>query len=146
MVARGLSVEVINANPQENEPYPEGLPDIEAQKKDILKTSESYTSVLNNLQIAPDFLLVIEPPVSDGIENPVLYGNAHYSLLVYDANTSWSKSDDYLMTKIRNVLGTNVSAVLTKAIPDNLEELYGEIPKKRSFIRRFLKKMIMRMV
>lgn len=146
LVARGFSVDVINANPQEKDQYPEGLPDIDAQQKEILKISESYALVLKDLQKTPDFLLIIEPPVSDGIDNPVLYGNANYSLLVYDANSSWSKSDDYLMTKIQNVLGTNVSAVLTKALPDNLEELYGEIPKQRSFIRKFLKKLIIRMV
>jgi hypothetical protein len=51
-----------------------------------------------------------------------------------------------MLEKLNKLINTNVFAVLTRAIPDNLEEMYGEIPKKRSFFRVFIKKLLRRII
>ncbi len=111
----------------------------------------NYDECLAQLSTVPDFLISIFPALSDGITNPVLLGKADIVLLIYSANTSWSDADAFILEKVKAQVAANVETsvlygVLTNTLPDNLEEIYGEIPKKRSPIRKLMKKVLSRMV
>ncbi len=108
---------------------------------------ENYTSFISDKNIATDYLISIFPAVSNGIDNTVLISSANANLIVYDANTSWVEADVFMLNKLKSMLPENsLNAVLTYAEPDNLEEMYGDIPKKRSFLRKLLKKLLKRVM
>jgi hypothetical protein len=48
--------------------------------------------------------------------------------------------------KVKQILPEGLYTVLTNAVPANLEEIYGEIPKKRSKIRKQIKALLSRFV
>jgi hypothetical protein len=108
---------------------------------------ENYETFIADKKITSDYLISIYPPISNGIDNTVLVSNSNANLIVYDANTSWAEADVFMLNKLNSVLSENsLFAVLTYAEPDNLEEMYGDIPKKRSFIRKLLKKLLKRVM
>jgi succinoglycan biosynthesis transport protein ExoP len=111
----------------------------------------SYDEYVAQLAVVPDFLISIFPALSDGISNPVLLENADIVLLIYSANTSWADADLFILEKVKahvaaNVNSASIYGVLTNTFPDYLEEIYGEIPKKRSPLRKLMKKLLSRMV
>jgi polysaccharide biosynthesis transport protein len=109
-----------------------------------LATLKSYTE-LNALETKNnDFIISILPPVSDGLNNPLLVKTGDINLLVFDADATWTEADTFSLNKLKQILNKNLFAILTKADPDNLDEMYGEIPKKRSIFRTFVKKTIKR--
>lgn len=111
----------------------------------------SYDECVAQLAVVPDFLISIFPALSDGISNPVLLEKADIVLLVYSANTSWADADVFILDKVKahvaaNLNSASIYGVLTNTFPDYLEEIYGEIPKKRSPLRKLMKKFLSRMV
>ena len=119
---------------------------IEDVNADINKYND-YNAFIVDKKIDSDFLITIFPPISNGIDNTVLISDAKANLTVYDANTSWATADVFMLNKLKAVLPENsLYALLTYADPDNLEEMYGDIPKKRSFIRKLLKKSLKRVM
>lgn len=119
---------------------------IEDVNADINKYND-YNAFITDKRIDSDFLITIFPPISNGIDNTVLITDAKANLIVYDANTSWADADVFMLNKLKTVLFENsLFALLTYADPDNLEEMYGDIPKKRSFIRKLLKKSLKRVM
>ncbi len=107
---------------------------------------DNYDDLLKAENITTDFVLAIFPPVSNGFENSVIINTAQANFTVFDAGTSWSDADNFMLNKLKLLVTNNLFAILTRAYPDNLEEMYGEIPKKRSFIRVFIKKMLRRII
>lgn len=107
---------------------------------------DDYTDLFKAENINTDFVLAIFPPVSNGFENSVIINTAQANFTVFDAGTSWSDADNFMLNKLKLLVTNNLFAILTRAYPDNLEEMYGEIPKKRSFIRIFIKKMLRRII
>lgn len=107
---------------------------------------DNYNELIHSEKIISDFIVVKFPPISNGIENSLLITNADLNFIVFDANSSWSEADNFMLNKLRILIKNDLYAILTRAIPDNLEEIYGEIPKNRSFIRIFIKKILRRII
>lgn len=107
---------------------------------------DSYTELCKSENIDNEYIIALLPSTSNGIENTVLFTSAQLYFIVFDANSSWSDADNFMFDKVKQLIPENLFAVLTRAIPDNLEEMYGEIPKKRSFIRVFIKKLLRRII
>lgn len=91
-----------------------------------------------------DFAISIVPPISYGTDNSVLLKTADMNLIVYNANFIWTNADNFNLNKLKECINNELYPVLTNVLPDNLEEMYGEITKKRSKLRKFLKKIIIR--
>ncbi|OIP81654.1 MAG: hypothetical protein AUK44_09580 [Porphyromonadaceae bacterium CG2_30_38_12] len=112
-----------------------------------INSFENYNQFILEKKITSDYLLSIFPPVSTGIDNTVIVSVPTANFIVYDANTSWADADIFMLEKLKSVLSENsLFAALTYAQPDNLEEMYGDIPKKRSFIRKLIKKLLKRVM
>jgi uncharacterized protein involved in exopolysaccharide biosynthesis len=108
----------------------------------------SYKRILNDMlpdkYANLDYIIVEHDSVSEGLSHPALLKEAHLDFLVVDANRVWSKADSFYLEKINNVDDRELYMVLNKANPDDLEEIMGDVPKKRSSVRKFLKKKILR--
>ena len=145
----GFESAIINFNIQENDENQE-IGGASCSMTSFVKLN-SYTECVTQLSTSPDFLISIFPPLSNGIINSALFQTADIVLLVYSANTYWSNADTFILDKVKlhhsmNENSANLYGILTNVFPDNLEEIYGEIPKKRSAFRIFLKKLVSRMV
>ena len=91
-----------------------------------------------------DYIIVENNAVSEGLSYPALLKEAHLDFLVVDANRVWVKADDFYLDKLNNILAREIFTILNKANLDNMEEIMGDMPKKRSLARKFLKKKIVR--
>lgn len=128
---------------------PEENPDNQNQMVNVFEKQnefDSYAGLIDSLNLNADFVIVVQTAASNGYTNSVLIDSAQIHFYVYDAGSSWTDADETLLLKMKSYLHAPVFAVLTRAIPDNLEEIYGEIPKKRSFIRVLIKKLLRRLI
>lgn len=146
LVAMGYTAQVLNYAVKHTE---EGA-DASSVSTDVFRL-KTYDECWDQSADAPNFLIVVFPAISDGIANTVLIEQAHLVLHVYSANTSWSEADAFILNKLKanvanNKFSAELYAILTNTFPDNLEEIYGEIPKKRSPLRKLFKKLLSRMV
>lgn len=69
-----------------------------------------------------------------------------YNYLVCRANRSWSEADTNILAEIKQLLIDNskLSVLLTGVALDEMESVLGEMPKKRSLIRRLVKGFVSR--
>ncbi len=124
------------------------LPDSDSQvlRKDNYDMYDSYNALLQSENINTDFVLCLYPEINAGIASPALLSEGLITIWVFDANSLWTNADKYLLDKVNQIVRNNDFAILINAEPDNLEEMYGEVPKKRSFIRKFIKNMLRKIV
>jgi len=116
---------------------------------DILKkfyVAKSYNDLFDETFNSFDYIFCILPAISRGIDNSRLIALADFNLLIFSADLTWTSADQFNLDKIRNMLQSPLFAVLINALPENLEEIYGDIPKKRSKIRILTKKLLKRFV
>ena len=103
-----------------------------------------YTDLLTVEDKQKDYILSEIPAISFGIDNPVLLKDADLSLVIYDASLTWSKADSFNIQKLKQLIPNHLYSILSNASPENLEEVYGEIQKKRSKLRILIKKVLKR--
>ncbi len=91
-----------------------------------------------------DVILIEMPPLSDKdyFINNNLVNSSTFNFMIFDANRTWSATDNYIKDQFTSICSTAAIAILNQAIPDNMTDMVGEIQKKRSFIRRFIKNRI----
>ncbi len=144
----GFDCEIVNFNVNNNNENAEAIAD--SMQIPLVKLND-YNQCIAQFDKNIDFLISIYPSLSDGIVNTVLIEKADIVMLVYSANTSWSEADVFILDKVNKHIEQNITqaklyGILTNVFPDNLEEIYGEIPKKRSAFRKLLKKLLKSMV
>lgn len=105
-----------------------------------------YQELIPTTETQVDYILSVIPPVSAGIGNSVLLSKADISFIIYNAELTWTAADQFNTDKLKATIQKNLFAILTSALPENLEEMYGDIPKKRSKIRILAKKLLKRFV
>lgn len=132
----GFDVKIINLSSREEKS--------ETNKR--IFTSTDYNELIESDAKNADYVIVILPHISEGIDNSLLASKADISLMLYNAGLTWTSADIFNTEKIKGIVKNNLFAVLTYAQPENLEEIYGEIPKKRSKIRILTKNLIKRFV
>jgi succinoglycan biosynthesis transport protein ExoP len=107
-----------------------------------LRVANNYNEFTPSADKSLDYLISVLPPISEGIENPQLIKTGDINFLVFDARSTWTKADTFNLEKLKHLLGDNLFAILTCASPHYLDEMYGEIPQKRSRMRIWIKKVI----
>lgn len=86
--------------------------------------------------------VILELPAINEHQIPFnLMSSADVSLLVVRANRAWNEADEYQLKTCTNDGVSNPSLVLNGMKIDNLESILGEIPKKRSWLRGWIKKV-----
>ncbi|MFZ4724280.1 MAG: GumC family protein [Paludibacter sp.] len=112
--------------------------------KNVVLLYNSYSELIAAENITANYVISVIPSISNGIENSLILKTADLNLIVFDANSTWVEADNFNLNKLKQLNLNNLYTILTKSDPDNLEEMYGEIPKKRSFIRVLIKKNLKR--
>ncbi len=123
----------------------QGLKD-EVPRIAILSTRarEGKTVLINLIKELPSGAQV------EWIEVPALLSGAYpvaelaqmdVALLVADATRTWNSADSRALSMAQEIIGHSCRLVLNKVKPDNLETALGEIPKKRSRLRRWIKRL-----
>jgi len=138
---RGLSVKTINV--QSLASGKDSDTGISSDVNNFYKANH-YTDLLTAEDKQKDFIISVIPATSRGIDNPVLLQDAGLSIVIYDASLTWSKADSFNIQKLKQLIPTHLYSVLSNASPENLEEVYGEIQKKRSKLRILIKKVLKR--
>ncbi len=104
---------------------------------------KEYHQLLGDQNPTSNILICELPVISDGIVNPAILQKADMSILVVQAGQTWTEADEFYLVKLKKLISNNFFAVLTQAQADNIEGMFGEMPKKRSAIRRFVKQKIL---
>lgn len=107
-----------------------------------IRNFKHFEEIVSSESIKSDFLIILQNPTSEGIDNIKIAKTADLNLIAFDANTTWIEADDHYLEKIKQISEKNLFAILMNAYPDDIEEMYGELPKKRSFFRIFVKRTI----
>jgi len=108
------------------------------------RNSDSYDELFSYLRSKPEVIISILPSVSHGIDNSVIIKSADISIVVFDSLLTWHEAETLHVNKLKQLIGKNLFGVLTNGKIEYLEDMYGEIPKERSFVRKKLKKSLTR--
>lgn len=71
-----------------------------------------------------------------------LAAQAHLSLLVINAEKNWGSAPERLIGLYQKSIKNKLMLVLNRVEPEMLEGIYGEIPKRRSQLRRIIKNVV----
>lgn len=126
----GLKVEMLHGSIEEN------------------PISNSYQQIIkDNTENGKSTIYLSEvPAVGNHVIAPALLNSANLSLLVADACRAWSKADAYILDELKSQLTKPLLGVLTQVFPHHVEALTGDLPKRRSGLRRYLKQRIVKRI
>lgn len=129
---------------EENE-HPENAWNITSTQYRSVKSFEQWRSNPDDYPWTnSDFVIMELPAMSSFLLNHHLCSEGDINLLLVNASRTWSSADDHYLEKLKNVSGDHLFAVLNNVTADNIEEYIGDIPKKRSVFRRFIKNRLLK--
>lgn len=108
------------------------------------RNSDSYDELFSYLRAKPEVIISILPSVSHGIDNSVIIKSANLSIIAFDSLLTWHEAESLHINKLKQLIGQNLYPVLTNGRVEYLEDMFGEIPKDRSYLRKQLKKSLTR--
>jgi uncharacterized protein involved in exopolysaccharide biosynthesis/LysM repeat protein len=117
---------------------------IEYELKPESFTKESIQEILGveNNTSDYDFVIVEIPSVTHHAYPPGLIKDADFGILVTRANRPWTTADENSLAGITQFMKFDPVVLLNGAQAESLEVLLGELPRKRSRIRRAIKKIV----
>lgn len=89
-----------------------------------------------------DYIILELPSIINHAYSPELVRDADIGLMLVRANRTWQGADINALKSMSEFLKIKPYVFLNGANPELLQDLIGEIPRKRSRIRRMLKKAI----
>jgi polysaccharide biosynthesis transport protein len=119
-----------------------------AINSNILFSAQNYATYLSRHHKedyeTADYIFIEVPAVSGELYNPALLKSSDINYLIVEASRTWSPADDFYAKKLKRLLGEKIASVLNKTKPDDMEDIMGEIPKKRTRLRRYVKNVILK--
>lgn len=102
----------------------------------------SYIDLLANQHQHLADIIIIELPSLQENEVPIhMINAAHMFLFVLRTDRIWRKSDTVLLNYLSANSGVRMRSVVNGMQLDRLEEFVGEMPKRRSTLRKFVKRI-----
>jgi polysaccharide biosynthesis transport protein len=105
-----------------------------------------YHDILRNnnieLTFEPDFVIIEIPPIVYYPYPAGLVAGIDTSLMVCRANRSWSTADAEALENIRKITPIEPKFVLNGVEFEVIESVMGDLPRKRSWMRRAFKKIV----
>jgi uncharacterized protein involved in exopolysaccharide biosynthesis len=138
-IEKGLSCEILNFSSDSGS---EGESQQTIITPDLMKVFTSYQQLIDEKGFNSDLYISVVGPISEGVQNVPILNTAGISFIVFNATDTWNDADGFNLNKVRKLIKHEIFAVLTYAQPDDLEVMYGEIPKKRSKLRKLVKKSL----
>jgi Mrp family chromosome partitioning ATPase/uncharacterized protein involved in exopolysaccharide biosynthesis len=109
---------------------------------EIIK-KEKFCQVLNTLKQQYDYILIESPALNRNLDSKELIGYADHLLMVFSAKSILEPADKRSVDFVKES-GKTFSTLLNRIEYENLEEIQGEVIKKRSAVRTYVKKLIKR--
>ena len=106
--------------------------------------AKTFTEILTEVKAMYDFVFIEGRALLKYSDSKELLQVSDAALLVYEANTTIQEDDINAFLYLKSYEGKFLGAVLNKVHPENMEGLYGEIEKKRSGVRKFIKSIVKR--
>jgi hypothetical protein len=112
---------------------------------------ENFISIRNINELLRNFtfltkgyqFIIIELPALLSSEYPAgLVHTGNLTLFVAKASRTWNKADDDMVSLYGTTASHPKCSVLNGCHVDNMESMVGEIPKRRSYLRKLIKKII----
>ncbi|NVO19545.1 MAG: LysM peptidoglycan-binding domain-containing protein [Bacteroidetes bacterium] len=107
---------------------------------------KDYKDILRNnnieLSYVPDFVLIEIPPILYYPYPAGLVSGINMPLMVCRANRSWSHADAEALENIKKVTTIEPKFVLNGVEFEVIETVMGDLPRKRSWLRRAFKKIV----
>lgn len=94
------------------------------------------------LEQTKDFVLIEFPSLDDIIIKPGLFPQLNYAILLCRANRVWGRVDKELLSIFTKTTGNKPLFILNGVDTDFAEEYIGEVPKKRTFLRTLIKRVV----
>jgi len=88
------------------------------------------------------YIFIELPPLLSSDYPTVLVAESNLSLLVCQATRRWSVADDEILDLYKSNSNEKVFCLLNGTQVSNLEEIIGEIPRKRSIVRKLFKRIV----
>ncbi|MGB0165214.1 MAG: GumC family protein [Luteibaculum sp.] len=110
----------------------------ESSNKNIIRDKFAELLGLNGHE---DFVIFIFPPFNASEIPLPLLNSLDIQLKMVDATREWTKSDDYLHQLNKAPEEQGFYIILNNMNPWQVEEIYGEIPRKRTWLRKRVKKV-----
>ena len=132
-----------NYKPKFSFAYPKGDQPVyyDIQQENFSKSSIPEMLGINKDTSKYDFVLIEIPSITHYPYAPSLIREADLGIMVVRANRAWTNADKNSLKGIRKLMKFNPFLFLNGMQVESLEILLGELPRKRSIIRRFLKKL-----
>jgi hypothetical protein len=89
-----------------------------------------------------DIVLMEFPPLDSWVIRPGMLPKLDHTFVVCRANRIWGKIDKQLLEIFSKTSGNHPALLLNGISTDFAEEYIGEVPRKRSVIRSFIKKLV----
>jgi len=115
-------------------------PDTSFYKANEYKDLNFNTSVTKARE--PDYVLIELPNILDTNYPAGLLAKSDLSLLVCRSNRLWSKADENLLKNIKELTGPHLQFIINGVEIEEVETLLGELPKKRSKVRKKIKNIL----
>ena len=107
--------------------------------------AQNFSDILdqNNitLNFTPDFVIIELPALIDYIYPIELLNKADLDILVCRSNRVWSDADQSAMKNILAASESKINFIINGVNINEIESVLGELPKKRSLLRRKIKAM-----
>jgi uncharacterized protein involved in exopolysaccharide biosynthesis len=97
---------------------------------------------MNSFESERQILLVEFPPLDTLIIKPGILPPLNHTILVCRANRIWTKLDKQLFALFNKTTSNRPVLLLNGVNPDFAEEFVGEVPRKRSYVRTLVKRLI----
>lgn len=89
-----------------------------------------------------DIVLVEFPPLDNMVIKPGMLPQLDHTFLVCRANRIWGKIDKELLNIFSKTTGNHPALILNGVNTDFAEDYVGEVPKRRFFLRSFIKHLV----
>ena len=90
----------------------------------------------------PDYILIEIPPVLYYSFPTQLIASADLAILVCRANRNWTAADQGALDTVKNVTSKEPVFLLNGIEIEVVESVLGDLPKKRSRMRRLFKRIV----
>jgi uncharacterized protein involved in exopolysaccharide biosynthesis len=106
-----------------------------------LYEKENHTWTQRFTQNNHDVILVEMSNFQDYHLNYSIINQSHILIMVLDAERTWSEANQTALDTLKQTVAIPHVVLLNKMKEEEMEEISGEMPKKRSFMRRQIKKL-----
>lgn len=108
-------------------------------------TSRSYNDILEQegitLSYVPDYVLIELPALLSKNYPTALISQADMSVLICRANRIWTESDELSVKGIQPLTANKLYFIINGAQLKEVESVIGDLPKKRSVLRKKIKNL-----